>query len=67
MHKNKWIVYFFIDSPMSFFMKTYVFDICKNRLVEAILTITQNVWFVKNTVQKYLLFMFQMGPHQASV
>ena len=41
--QNQRIVYFFIDSPILFFRKTYVFDICKNRLAEAILTNTQNV------------------------
>ena len=45
--KNQRIVYYFSDSHMLFFRKTYVFDICKNRLAEAILTNTQNVWFIK--------------------
>ena len=43
LHKNQRIVHFFIDSPMLFFRKIYVFDICKNRLAEAIQTNTQNV------------------------
>ena len=34
LHKNQRIVYFFIDSPMLLFRKTYVLDICKNRLTD---------------------------------
>ena len=41
LHKNQRIVNFF-------FRKTYVFDICKNRLAKAILTNTQNICFIKN-------------------
>ena len=40
-------MYFFIYIPILFFRKTNVFDIYKNRLAEAILTNTQNVWFMK--------------------
>ena len=37
---------FFIDS-LTLFRKTYVFYIFKNHLTEAILTNTQNVWFIE--------------------
>ena len=39
---------FFIDSPMLFFRKTYVLDICKNSFAEPIQTNTQNVRLIKN-------------------
>ena len=45
LHKNQRIVNFF-------FRKTYVFNICKNRLTEAILTNTQNVCFIKKNCSK---------------
>ena len=51
---------------MLFFRKTYVLGICKNRLAEAILTNTQNIWFIK-TFQKYPLFMHKTGPYQVSL
>ena len=52
---------------MLFFTKTYGFDICKKRLGEAILTNTQNAWFIIQPVQKYPIFMLQAGPYQVSV
>ena len=57
---------FFIENPM-FFGKTYVLDIYKNRLAEAILTNTQNVCFIKELLKKYPLFILKTGPYQVSL
>ena len=64
--KSTHCVCFSIDIPM-LFRKTYVLGICYNRLSEAILTNTQNVWFITKTVQKYPIFILSAGLYQVSL
>ena len=51
-------MYFFHWQSHAIFRQTYVLNIC----TEAILTTTQNVWFIKKNVQKYPLFMLRRVP-----
>ena len=44
-------MYIFVDSPMLSFRKTYILDICLNRLTKAILTNTQNMNLKKKLVK----------------